>query len=90
MKTHYLKTLPEYFNESWHNKKTFEVRKNDRHFQNGDTVILQEYNQSNDTYTGREIKGTILYLLNDFPALKEGYVVFSFWGVIFDENLKSE
>lgn len=40
---HELKTWPYYFEEVWNGTKTFEVRKNDRDFRVGDTLILQEY-----------------------------------------------
>ena len=37
---HALKTLPEYFEAVWENKKTFELRKNDRDFKVGDYLAL--------------------------------------------------
>lgn len=40
---HSLKTLPVYFAAVLRGDKTFEVRKNDRDFQTGDTLILKEY-----------------------------------------------
>ncbi len=77
MKTHYLKTASPYFERSWLNSKTFEIRNNDRDFQKGDTVYLQEYDPQNDTYSGRELRCTILYVLHEFHALERGYVIFS-------------
>ena len=44
--THYLKISPYYINEVIEGNKTFEVRKNDRNFQVGDVIILQEYHNS--------------------------------------------
>lgn len=70
---HELKILPEYFEEVLAGKKVSEVRKNDRDFKVGDTIILKEWD-GND-YTGQEIKGTITYILSDFEGLKEGYVL---------------
>jgi len=83
-KTHCLKTIQPYFDRCWEQTKTFEVRKNDRDFQAGDTVILQEYNPENNTYTGRELRCCIMYVLYDFDAIEKGYVVFS---LSFDEYI---
>jgi len=81
--THQLKILPVYFEEVIHSRKTFEVRKNDRNFQVGDTVELREWAISEDdhsdgNYTGRSITVKITYILDDPNYCKEGFVVFSF------------
>lgn len=74
---HNLKVLPEYFKALWCGDKTFEIRENDRHFEERDEICLQENeNGSHDGYTGREIEGFITYL-TDFKQQKN-YVVFSF------------
>lgn len=78
MKTHKLKTVQPYFERCWLQSKRFEVRKNDRDFREGDTVYLQEYDSEKETYSGKELRCTILYVLSDFPAIEKGYVVFSF------------
>lgn len=41
--THRLKILPQYFCRVADGTKTFEIRKNDRGFQFGDTVYLREW-----------------------------------------------
>lgn len=43
MKTHELKTWPQYFSPMVTGAKKFELRKNDRGFQIGDLLILREY-----------------------------------------------
>lgn len=71
---HTLKTLPRYFQAVWVGDKTFEIRKNDRNFQERDEVVLQEW--ESQEHTGREVEGFIRYL-TDYEQ-KPGYVVFSF------------
>ena len=73
---HELKTAPVYFNRSWSGEKLFEVRKNDRHFQKGDGIILREWD--GEKYTGRQIFASITYVLSGFDAIKIDYVVFGF------------
>lgn len=76
MKVHELKTYPHYFQETMEGRKPFEIRLNDRHFQVGDIVILKEWD--NIRHTGRELRGTIQYILgSSFIGLSEGYVAFS-------------
>ena len=73
---HELKTAPVYFNRSWSGEKLFEVRKNDRHFQKGDGIILMEWD--GEKYTGHQTFGVITYVLSGFNAIDEQYVVFGF------------
>jgi hypothetical protein len=76
MQIHTLKIQPKYFTEVLHGKKNFELRKDDRDYQVGDLITLQEY--ENGTYTGKEIKNIpINYILRDCPeyGLKEGYCI---------------
>lgn len=48
--THELKIWPQYYCRVADGSKTFEVRKNDRGFQPGDTVILKEYDPAEIDY----------------------------------------
>jgi hypothetical protein len=70
--THNLKTIPIYFDRVANFEKLFEVRKNDRDFQVGDTLILKEW--FNNQYTGKEISCKVTYVLYGFEGLKKGYV----------------
>lgn len=73
---HRIKVLPEYFEAIVANKKHFELRKNDRDYQVGDLVYLEEYK---DGYrTKRVRKKTIKYVLKDCSkyGLMEGYCIF--------------
>lgn len=58
---HNLKILPMYFEEVRLGNKTFELRKNDRHYNVGDTLILKEFDGNN--YTKRELTREITYIL---------------------------
>ena len=76
-KTHYLKTWPEFFQAMKSGKKTFELRKNDRDYEVGDTLVLQEYEPIEGCYTGFELKREVTYLLAEIPFVPEGYVCMS-------------
>lgn len=68
---HELKTWPTYFERIADGSKTFEIRRNDRGYQAGDTLRLREYDPSGDhddcpdndcrgkRYTGREAFRTV-------------------------------
>ncbi|EHU8535114.1 DUF3850 domain-containing protein [Listeria monocytogenes] len=60
MTMHKLKILPEFFQEKWALKKNFEIRNNDRNFEVGDTLVLQEF--ENGKYTGREYWEDVIYI----------------------------
>lgn len=49
------KVWPEYFEEILSGKKTFEVRLNDFEIEEGDTLLLKEWDSKTKNYTGREI-----------------------------------
>lgn len=77
---HHLKIYPEYFKAvKWGYKKA-EVRLNDRNFQVGDTLILQEYNPLNNSYTGDETEKEVTHILSGLSSdfgIKPNYVVMS-------------
>jgi len=79
MKTHHLKTWPEYFEATFVRDKLFEIRKNDRDYHVGDRLVLCEYDQARDEYTGRELLIYVDYVLDlhDVTPL-EGYVALGF------------
>ncbi len=58
--THELKILPKYFDAVAAREKTFEIRKNDRNYKPGDTLVLKEW--SRGKYTGREITRYVNYI----------------------------
>lgn len=71
---HILKIMPIYFQDVIEGRKTFEVRRNDRDFKIGDTVILREFEYGK--YTGRTHTTRITYILDDAEYCKDGYVIF--------------
>lgn len=73
---HELKSHPQFFRASWRGFKPFEIRANDRKFEQMDEIVLQEWDPETQEYTGREIEGWINYVTHYQQA--EGYVVFSF------------
>lgn len=75
--THALKTWPNFFSALNNGEKLFELRKDDRPFEIGDTLILQEYNDKEKHYTGKELNFTISYILRDgmVAGLKSGYCI---------------
>ncbi len=72
--THCLKTTPPFFQHIQSGAKPFELRKDDREFLVGDTLVLQEYNPDTGEYTGRTHSCNITYLLRGQPWLADGYV----------------
>ncbi|EGO8028365.1 DUF3850 domain-containing protein [Enterococcus faecalis] len=68
---HELKILPEYFEAVVSGDKRFEIRKNDRNYQNGDILRLNEYQDGQ--YTGDVHVAEITYI-TDY-AQQDRYVV---------------
>ena len=76
MNIHDLKTLPEYYNAVESGDKLFEVRKNDRHYQTGDVLVLREYDPTTEeAYSGRFIVCRVTYVLSERIFVKDGYVI---------------
>jgi len=74
MTEHVLKIWPRYFQPALEGIKPFEVRINDRNFQVGDTVVLQEYDLTRSLYTGRELGPLVVTSMLELPMAPE-YVV---------------
>lgn len=68
---HRLKILPEYFNPVRLGVKTFEIRKNDRDFQVGDTLMLKEYEANH--FTGNMVRVIVTYITG--YGQQNGYLV---------------
>ena len=63
MNTHHLKIWPDYYKEVIEGCKKAEVRLNDRNFQVGDILLLQEYNPVRDYYTGNIVTVNVTHIL---------------------------
>ena len=86
MTEHILKLNERYFDAVANGIKTFEIRKNDRDYKVGDTLVLKEVNDDGKflTYADHnlgmnlnyEVKVAVTYVLthDEFEGIKEGYV----------------
>jgi ParB family chromosome partitioning protein len=74
MKIHELKCIEPYFSDIARDQKTFEIRKADRDFREGDFLHLKEYDPVKG-YSGRELLAEITYIIpqNSFEGLTPGY-----------------
>ena len=72
-KVHDVKLGATFFDDVKTGRKTFELRKNDRGYKEGDTIVLHEYKDG--ATTGRTITKKIVYMLEDFTGLEDGYCI---------------
>jgi len=77
MEQHELKTIQPYFDELVNGNKTFELRKNDRGFKIGDTLILREYLPKCNDYTLRSLNFVITHILENYQGIEKGYAILS-------------
>lgn len=77
MATHKLKVWHEYMDDLINGDKNFELRFNDRNFQVGDILILEEYDKEKKEYLNRNLKVEVTYILDNkvFDALRDGSVI---------------
>lgn len=59
--THEMKSQPQFFEEILADRKTHDLRRDDRMFETGDTVRLREWSEAAG-YTGREAMVEITYI----------------------------
>ena len=72
-KTHEIKIVTSYWDDIVTGKKTFELRKNDRGYKVGDKLKMLEIRAGK--FTGRTIEADIVYMLEDYTGLSEGYCI---------------
>lgn len=76
MQYHKLKTWPEFFDAVKSGEKTFEVRKNDRHFQVGDWLCLMKFDPDKNIFLGDTVTLKVLYILPGGAfGVEAGFVV---------------
>ena len=74
--THHLKTWPTFFEEVVQGRKTFEVRLDDRGFEVGDLLHLEEWDPQTKSFTGRDTTRLVTYLLRgNGYAVQRDFVV---------------
>lgn len=56
------KTWPEYFEAIVSGKKKYELRLNDFDVQEGDTLLLEEWDPATKEYTGRKVEKKVTYV----------------------------
>ena len=72
-KQHEVKIVASYYEDVVSGKKSFELRKNDRGYKRGDSLKMLEFKDGK--HTGRTIDADIIYMLEDYTGLTEGYCI---------------
>ena len=72
-KRHEIKIVASYYEDVVSGKKGFELRKNDRGYKQGDSLKMLEFKDGK--HTGRTIDADIIYMLEDYTGLTEGYCI---------------
>ena len=68
-----IKIVASYYEDVVSGKKSFELRKNDRGYKQGDSLKMLEFKDGK--HTGRTIDADIIYMLEDYTGLTEGYCI---------------
>lgn len=79
MTEHTLKTWPDPFEAVWNLDKRYELRRDDRGFEVGDRLHLQEWVPEKMKYSGRWVRALVTYITRPgtFPGLEEGHCIMS-------------
>lgn len=72
---HELKIHPEHYKNVLLGLKKVEIRKNDRNYQEGDLLILNEFDPKTEKYTGCQVKRKVDFIVKDVPGLDSNYVI---------------
>jgi len=76
---HTLKTVQPFFDKIRMGLKTFEYRKDDRNYCEGDILELCEYDNKTNTFSGEHIDVIVTFTMRtqDFLPVPSGYVIMS-------------
>jgi hypothetical protein len=77
MRLHELKCWPEFFRAMEAGRKPFEFRRDDRGFEEGDRLMLVEYDPSTGMASGRFLMANVDLIIRECPGLPAGYVIMS-------------
>ena len=72
-KVHDIKIAASYYDDVTSGRKRFELRKNDRGYKVGDSLKMREFKDGK--HTGRTIDADIIYMLEEYAGLEEGYCI---------------
>uniref|UniRef100_UPI00203B6522 ASCH/PUA domain-containing protein n=1 Tax=Otoolea muris TaxID=2941515 RepID=UPI00203B6522 len=72
-KVHEIKIAASYYDDVTSGRKRFELRKNDGGYKVGDSLKMLEFDEGK--HTGRIIDADIIYMLEDYAGLEEGYCI---------------
>lgn len=72
-KVHDIKIAAAYYDDVASGRKRFELRKNDRGYKVGDSLKMLEFKDGK--HTGRIIAADIIYMLEEYAGLEEGYCI---------------
>lgn len=61
---HDIKCWPEFYEDVESGAKPFELRKNDRDYRVGDTLLIREWLKNLGNYTGRKCRREVTYLIS--------------------------
>ena len=81
-KVHSIKLASNYYNDVVSGRKSFELRKNDRGYREGHKLELLEF--ADGRHTGRVIRADIVYMLEDYTGLEEGFCILGIRVTEFD------
>lgn len=71
--THQIKLVAEFFDDAAAGRKSFELRKNDRNYKEGDVLEMEEVKDGKKT--GRKCSKRIVYMMENFEGLEDGYCI---------------
>ncbi len=72
-KVHRIRLGESFFEDACSNIKSFELRKNDRGYKEGDLLELMEFADGRNT--GRMVRKLVTYILEDYTGLEDGFCI---------------